>query len=231
MSKYQNNHVRGLPGELPKGERVLWQGSPDWREFAVRVFHVRFVAGYFAILVAWSMFSTLWEGGTVAAAVTGALWPAVGGALALGVLAGLAWLLARTTIYTLTNKRIAMRYGVALPMTINIPLRCVDSAGLRVYPRSTGDIPFQLKGPDRFAYLHLWPNARPMQYSKAEPMIRAIPDVEEAAQIIAHALVSVQQAEEAKEAAPAVKQVRSGAKTRKRRKTDTPAAEPLPAAE
>jgi len=231
MSKYQNNHVRGLPGELPKGERVLWQGSPDWREFAVRVFHTRFVAGYFAILIVWSVFSTLWEGGTVAAALTGAVWPAIGGALALGVLAGLAWLLARTTIYTLTNKRIAMRYGVALPMTINIPLRCVDSAGLRTYPKGTGDIPLALNGPDRFAYLHLWPNARPMQYSKAEPMIRAIPNVADAAQMIAHALVAAQQAEEAKETAPAVKQVRTGAKVRKPREPRPAAAQPLPAAE
>jgi len=231
MSKYQNNHVRGLPGELPKDERVLWQGSPDWREFAVRVFHTRFVFAYFAILVAWSMFSTLWEGGTIAAAVTGALWPAVGGALALGVLAGLAWLLARTTIYTLTNKRIAMRYGVALPMTINIPLRCVDSAGLRVYPKGTGDIPLRLAGSDRFAYLHLWPNARPMQYSKAEPMIRAIPGVEDAAQLIAHALVAAQQTEEAKESAPAVKQVHSGAKARKSPTPRPAEAQPLPAAE
>jgi hypothetical protein len=231
MSKYQNNQVRGLPGELPEGERVLWQGSPDWREFAVRVFHTRFVAGYFAILCAWSIFATLWEGGTLAAALSSSVWSLVGGALALGVLYGLAWLIARTTIYTLTNKRIAMRYGVALPMTINIPLRCIDSAGLRVYPRRTGDIPFALKGPDRFAYLHLWPNARPMRYSKAEPMIRAIPDVEDVAQIIARALVAVQQAEAAKETAPAVKQVPSGAKPRKTRKPQPAAAQPLPAAE
>jgi hypothetical protein len=232
MSKYQNTRVRGLPGALPEGERVLWQGSPDWREFAVRVFHTRFVAGYFAILFGWTIFSTMWEGGTLAAALSSAVWSLVGGALALGLLYGLGWLIARTTIYTLTNKRIAMHYGVALPMTINIPLRCVDSAGLRVYPRGTGDIPFALKGSDRFAYLHLWPNARPCRFSKAEPMIRAIPDVENAAQIIARALVAEQQAEEARETAPAVKQqVRTGARKRKARKPQQATAQPLPAAE
>ncbi|RIA56724.1 photosynthetic complex putative assembly protein PuhB [Dichotomicrobium thermohalophilum] len=231
MSKYQNNRVRGLPGELPEGERVLWQGSPDWREFAVRVFHTRFVAGYFGLLFAWTVFASFWEGGTLASGLSSGVWSLVGGALALAVLYGLAWLFARTTIYTLTNKRIAMHYGVALPMTINIPLRCVDSAGLRVYPRGTGDIPFALKGPDRFAYLHLWPNARPWRYAKAEPMMRAIPDVEDGAQIIARALVAAQQAEEAKETAPALKQVRTGAKARKTRKPQPAAAQPLPAAE
>lgn len=230
MSKYQNNTVRGLPGELPPGERVLWQGSPNWRAFAVRVFHTRFVAGYFAILIAWSIFSTLWEGGTVAAAAHAAGLLTLGGGLALGILGALAWLFARSTVYTLTNKRVAMRYGVALPMTINIPLRCVDSAGLRVYPNGTGDIPFQLKGPDRFAYLHLWPNARPWRYSKAEPMIRAIPNVEEAAQVIARALLAVHEAEEAKTSAPALKEVRTGVKASKRDKAK-PAARPLAAAE
>jgi len=228
MSKYQNNRVRGLPGELPEGERVLWQGSPDFREFAVRVFHTRFVAGYFAILFAWTLFATVWEGGALASALSSGVWSLVAGALALGVLYGLAWLFARTTVYTLTNKRVAMRYGVALPMTINIPLRCIESAGLRVYSRGTGDIPFVLKGPDRFAYFHLWPNARPWSYSKAEPMIRAIPEVETAAQIIAHALVAHQQAEEANETAPALKQVEKAAKARKPRRA---AAQPLRAAE
>jgi len=231
MSKYQNNHVRGLPGELPKDERVLWQGSPDWREFAVRVFHTRFVAAYFGILIAWSLFSTLWEGGTLVTMVTSAAWLSLGGGLALGVLGGLAWLFARTTVYTLTNKRIAMRYGVALPMTINIPLRCVDSAGLRVYPKGTGDIPFQLKGPDRFAYLHLWPNARPWRYSRAEPMIRAVPGVEDAASVIARALASAHEAEEIAASAPAVKQVRSGAKAKKSAEAADTAARPLAAAE
>jgi len=228
MSKYHNTKVRGLPGALPDGEHVLWQGSPNWRAFAVRVFHTRFVAGYFAVLIAWSLFETAWMGGTVVAAATSAAWLTLGGGLALGFLGVLAWLFARTTVYTLTNKRIAMRYGVALPMTINIPLRCIDSAGLRVFPNGTGDIPFQLKGPDRFAYFHLWPNARPWHYSKAEPMMRSIPNAQEAAQSIASALRAVHGTETAEASAPAPKQLRTGVKARGRKRA---AARPLAPAE
>lgn len=233
MSKYHDTRVRGLPGELPEGERVLWQGSPNWRAFAVRVFHTRFVAGYFLVLMAWSMFETLWQGGTAGSALATAGLLSLVGALALGFLGLLAWLFARTTVYTLTNRRIAMRYGVALPMTINIPLRCINSAGLRVYPNGTGDIPLQLTGPDRFAYLHLWPNARPWRYSEAEPMIRAVPEVEQAAQIIAGALQAFH-AEQGEAPVPASKKVRSGikAKTMRGRKTAGENAErPLAAAE
>ncbi len=235
MTHIRSNTIPGLPAALPSGEHVLWQGSPDWRAFAVRVFHTRFVAGYFGVLIAWSVFATLWEGGTMAAATTGAAWLTVGGALALGVLGGLAWLFSRTTVYTLTNRRIAMRFGVALPMTINIPLACVDTAGLRVYPNGTGDIPFQLKGPDRFAYFHLWPNARPWRYSKAEPMIRAVPDVRAVAEAVARALLAVHEADAARAGAQSADQqtkpLRTGAKAAKAGRARRSAARPLAAAE
>jgi hypothetical protein len=40
----------GLPGALPEGETIQWQGSPDWRSLARHAFHVRKVAVYFALL-------------------------------------------------------------------------------------------------------------------------------------------------------------------------------------
>ena len=45
--------VRGLPALLPAGEKLLWQGSPDWRSLAVRAYHVRKIAIYFLLLVLW----------------------------------------------------------------------------------------------------------------------------------------------------------------------------------
>ena len=44
--------LRGLPEPLPAGERILWQGAPDWRALAVDVFHVRAVWIYGALLIA-----------------------------------------------------------------------------------------------------------------------------------------------------------------------------------
>jgi hypothetical protein len=31
----------GLPEKLPKGESILWQGAPDFKAVALRVFHMR----------------------------------------------------------------------------------------------------------------------------------------------------------------------------------------------
>ena len=42
----------GLPERLPANEHILWQGSPDVGAMARRVFHLRKVAFYFALLLA-----------------------------------------------------------------------------------------------------------------------------------------------------------------------------------
>ena len=41
----------GLPEPLPRGERLLWQGRPDWRQLALHAFHVRKLAFYFAFML------------------------------------------------------------------------------------------------------------------------------------------------------------------------------------
>ena len=41
----------GLPERLPAGERILWQGAPDWRALALHAFHVRKLAIYFAAMM------------------------------------------------------------------------------------------------------------------------------------------------------------------------------------
>ena len=52
----------GLPSTLPAGERIVWQGSPDWKQLAVHAFHVRKIAVYFALMVG-IQFSQLWAEG------------------------------------------------------------------------------------------------------------------------------------------------------------------------
>ena len=62
MTEYENEPVRGLPGVPPPGERILWQGSPDWRTLARTAFHTRLIAGYFAVLVAIAIVSAVMPG-------------------------------------------------------------------------------------------------------------------------------------------------------------------------
>ena len=53
---------RGLPEQLPRGERLLWQGAPEWRTLARRAFRIRGLAVYFGVILTWSVASSLLDG-------------------------------------------------------------------------------------------------------------------------------------------------------------------------
>jgi hypothetical protein len=178
---------RGLPEPLPETERVLWQGSPDWRALARHVFHVRKLAVYFALLVALRIGFDIQDGAATAAIVTGAVWLTAWGALGLGLVAMLARLSATQALYTVTNKRVVMRIGIVLTVTYNLPFRQIESAGLLKRPDGSGDIPLQLVGQQRIAYLQLWPHARPWQLRRPEPMLRCIADAQRVAALLTQA--------------------------------------------
>lgn len=175
---------------LPKGEHLIWQGRPDARSLALRVFHVRLVALYFALLLA-ARLAIGWSEGhswreIFAAAVPLAL-PLAGAMVLLG---GLAFLYSRTTRYSLTNKRVLVQFGAVLPMTLNIPLTQVASAEMKDYADGSGDLPFSVISEQRLSYLLLWPHARPWRLNRVEPMLRCVPDARRVANLIAAALAA-----------------------------------------
>ena len=102
----------------------------------------------------------------------------------------LAWLSSRTTQYTITSRRIIMQFGVALPMTLNIPFRILGAAALRSYADGSGDIPIAISGGDQVAYLMLWPHVRPWRTVRTEPMLRSIEDAKHVSEILARAVVT-----------------------------------------
>ncbi len=173
--------VPGLPGPLPPGERLLWQGRPDWRRLAATAFHVRLVAVYFAALAIWGgVQAARGDGDWAGVAVTLGV-----GAAGVGVLLLLAWGAARTTVYSLTDRRIVLRVGVALSTCINVPLSLVGRVDLKGYADGTGDIPLSLTGSQRVGWAALWPHARPWRIAKVQPMLRAVPDAANVAGLIA----------------------------------------------
>jgi hypothetical protein len=180
--------LRGLPERLPEGEHLLWQGAPDWRAVAVRAFHIRKVAIYFALLVGWLIAEALWNGGSAAEAVAAVAFALPLSLAAIAILGLLAWLTSRTTVYTITNRRLVMRFGITLPMSVNIPFAIISSADLKTFPDGTAEIPISLSGNGRLAYLALWPHARPGRVSNPEPMLRSVPEGARVAGILARAL-------------------------------------------
>jgi hypothetical protein len=172
----------GLPERLPEGEKILWQGSPDWQAMARRAFHLRQVAVYFALMLALRGGVALADGASVADALLKMLWLLPLAGLGLGLLALLAWLSARGTVYTLTSKRVVMRIGIVLTVTYNLPLKRIASAHLAPMASGHGDIALALAGKDRIAWMQLWPHARPWRLARPEPTLRAVPDAAQVAQ-------------------------------------------------
>lgn len=190
MSSHEHEHepVPGLPAELPPGERMLWQGAPSWRALARRSLHVRKVGAYFAFLAAWHVVEVINAGTGLTEAVRGAAWLVVLGAAAIGVLSLLAWALARSTIYTITTARLVLRFGVALPMSVNLPLRLVEAADLRRHADGTADLPLTLVPGQRMGYLLTWPHVQPWHYFRVRPMLRGLADGDVAAKALMTAL-------------------------------------------
>lgn len=182
--------VRGLPEKLPAGENIVWQGSSDWRSLARRMFRFRLLAVYFLALVAWRIASSLNAGTDVGEAVVSAFGPVMLAALAFAVLAVIAWLIQRTTVYTITNKRVAMRFGVALPMTINLPFKAIASVDAKINNDGTGDLSIVLSSKQRVSYISLWPHARPWKFRHPQPMLRCIPEAAHVAETIAAQLAA-----------------------------------------
>lgn len=186
----ENSGGRGLPAKLPAGERVLWQGSPSWTMLATRVFHIRIVATYFAVVLAWCVVSTV-RAGLPAEAVALSTAKLLAVALVpIALIALYCWGLQRSTIYTITGRRVVMSFGIALPMTINLPFSRIAAAGLKCRADGSGDIPLRLLDGERVAYFVVWPHARPWRLARPEPMLRCIPQVDKAAAILAKALAT-----------------------------------------
>lgn len=178
---------RGLPEPLPANEHVLWQGSPAWWPLARRAFHLRKIAVYFVILAALRVAVLAADGAALGAMAVSGLLMLLLGASAIGLLALVAWLSARTAVYTITDRRVVMRVGIVLTLTFNLPYKRIAAAGLRVEADGTGEIPLALLGDDRIAWLNLWPHARPWRLAKPEPMLRSVPDAERVARLLTEA--------------------------------------------
>ena len=181
LTEHDFEPERGLPAPLPADERVLWQGSPRPASLARQAFRVRGVALYFAALMGWRLYgaeSPLSDAATVWAAVAP---PLLMGVLVLAVLCGLAWLNARETVYTVTDRRVVMRFGVALPMTVNLPLSLVESADLRQHADGSGDISLTLLPTSRVSYLVFWPHVRAWRFNRVRPTLRAVANPQQVA--------------------------------------------------
>lgn len=190
MREHDYEPVPGLPEALPPGETILWQGAPQRAALARRALHVRTIGIYFAILAAWRGTTLALDGAGVAEIVLGAGLLVLLGAAAILPLWIFAHASARSTLYTITNRRVVIRAGVALPTSFNVPFASIEAAGLKLHGEGVGDIALRLVREQKIAWIFLWPHARPWCFSRPEPALRCIADAEAVAQLLGRALAA-----------------------------------------
>lgn len=181
---------------VAKDETILWEGRPRVVGLARHLFHIRAVMGYFFVLAAWNLASTHADGFRANAAFLSAAWLVLPALIGAAVIYAMAWVFVVTTHYTITDRRVIMQLGVAVPIALTLPLRQIKAADVRLYADGSGDIPLAL-GEQKLAYLLVWPHARPWRFKAAEPMLRSVPDAAEVATILSRALLAVSPSGEA----------------------------------
>ncbi len=198
--------VKGLPEAPPKGEVILWQGKPNWWALSKESLNLYWVAGYFVFLAAWR-FTAVVDLMPLGQAIWASVPFLILGGIACAILLVIAWVQAHYTVYTVTNRRVAMRIGAALNVTLNLPYTQIANANLDLRKAGTGTIAFDLLGDTRISYLVCWPHVRPWKISPTQPALRCINDAERIAAMIseaAQARVSTPQVERTAPAPSAV---------------------------
>lgn len=178
--------VKGLPERPPEHERILWQGRPDTWALARDAYKINWITGYFVVIIGWRASVGAADAGAAGAFAFGLpyaiLWVA-----AMAIVLLLAAVAARSTVYTITTARVAMRIGAALTVTLNLPFRQIANADLSLKKGGTGTIALETMGETKFSYLILWPHCRPGHVHITKPALRCIPEAAKIAKILAEA--------------------------------------------
>ncbi|MEM8682255.1 MAG: photosynthetic complex putative assembly protein PuhB, partial [Pseudomonadota bacterium] len=165
-----------LPEALPRGERVVWQGRPSLPGLLLGTFHLRKLAVYFSVLIAIVFAVQVRGGGTLSASAYDVSGYAVAAVVAMGILTVLAFLVAKTTTYAVTSRRVVIQCGIAIPMTVSFPFSKIETADVRVRRDGSGEIALLPEESNPLLYVLLFPHVKPLSVFRARPVLRGIPD-------------------------------------------------------
>jgi hypothetical protein len=185
--EYELEAEYGLPEKLPEAEKVIWQGSPNVWRTAKDIFYIRPVIAYFIFLVFFRIYDGIVLEHSLRAVVISSAWMIALSIVCVGLLWTLAYFTAKSAVYTITNRRIVMRIGMAMTLSFNLPYKEIVSADVKAQKDGYGNIPLKIDQGTKISYFHLWPHVRPMNFNHPEPMLRNIANVKEVATLLKQA--------------------------------------------
>lgn len=170
-----------LPGvemPLPAGDTLLWSGQPDLRSTALNVLHLRALMVYWALVAGAFLVWSAVGGATMGSLAADLAWLLVVAVAGTGIVFGFAWLIRRTTLYAVTDRRVVMKIGITLSAVLNLPYGKLGKVDLRAFGDETGDVILTPSTEDRVGWIFLWPHNRPWKLKDPIPALRCIPDAE-----------------------------------------------------
>jgi hypothetical protein len=182
--------VRGLPGRLPEGEHIVWQGQPETAGVLRHVLHARWIMAYFVLAALWSVAVGINDGVAAGAIILQLAYLSVLAAVVFALMAAYARAVAKTSVYTITNRRVVMRIGVALSASFNLPYTQIAGADFKAAANGSGAVALSLKPGHGLSSAVFWPHQRGRVWSKLVPEMICLKDVRNVAAILALQLQS-----------------------------------------
>lgn len=180
-TEFDEKAYAGLPGPLPAGEHIVWQGRPAARAIARDKLKTRWIGGYFALMLVWLLATGFYfERAAVDVAIS-LMIMALAGGVVLGLARWFAWGVHKTSLYTITTRRVVMRFGIALPKAFNLPFAQIESVDVRADKNGNGDIALRFKPDIRLNWFIFWPHVRGLRMGRMEPQMIGIEDVADVA--------------------------------------------------
>lgn len=181
--------LAGLREALPEDEHVIWQCSPGAVSIARHALFASWVAGYFAILALSAAVAVLRDGGSIAAAFS-ASWHLIAiGAVTTAALTAIGALIRRSTVYSITSKRVVMQVGMAVPLQLNLPFNKIASADIKLYADGSGDIALTPAEKLPVSYIHLWPHVRGLFVLNPRPALKSIENARDVSALLVKAML------------------------------------------
>jgi hypothetical protein len=111
-------------------------------------------------------------------------------AFVMGTVFGLAKAVSSTTWYAVTTQRVVLRIGMVFSVSINVPFKLLESAGVGRFRDGTGQVTLVLSKGSRLAYSALWPHCRVFRLNQPEPVLRGLGNPQQVADILADAVLA-----------------------------------------
>ena len=184
----------GEVSRLPAGERVLWTGAPDQRSLARYFLRERWLLAFVALSFSLGAAEALQHAdGAIPRLIGVATLSAVMALIAIVSIRVLAWQMAKTSKYVITDRRMFFNIGIVLRADANIPYSSIETVDLQRRADGSADLMVTLTDEQEIPWLLLFPHMTWRGSRRGRPTFRALRNPQAAADAVVGALKHYQQ--------------------------------------